>query len=105
MAYIYMPLNVFWNSTPIEIDLALKAYYEAKIETEKAQWERTRTQIYFNYIFTPSSKRKVSYNTFKRDFLPFKFDELDKDKEPMIDDEAFANIQDFFKKKTEGSQK
>jgi hypothetical protein len=36
--------------------------------------------------------------------MPFEFDKEGKDETPRIDDDAFASIQDFFKKKIEGTQ-
>lgn len=59
-------------------------------------WEQVRTKIYFDYLFVPSKRTKVSYETFRRDYLPFSTDTF----EPVqvIDDEQFADIQDYFKK-------
>ncbi len=104
VAYLHMPLRDFWDSTPIEIDYALKAYYESKAQEAQLTWEQTRTQIYFNYLMTPSHKRKVSYSSFKKEFLPFGFDIENEEPKQVITDEDFAAMQNFINKKLKGPQ-
>jgi hypothetical protein len=95
-----MTLLDFYTYAPIEIDYVLKAYFE-KVENENiGEWERVRTQIYYSYLFVPTKRRKVTYETFKRDYLKFSFDDKDKKNEEVIDDEQFAMIQKIMKEKT-----
>jgi hypothetical protein len=94
MAYLHMKVWDFWEHTPIEIDYALKSYYEQRFEDIKTDWERTRTDIYYQYLFTPTKKRKVTYSEFKKEYLRFGFDE-----EKQIDvmnDETFEAIDKIF---------
>ena len=74
LAYLNMNLWDFYDYTPLEIDYALKAYHEKELGDIKLQWEIARTQIYYNYLLTPSRKHKVSYESFKRNYLKFGFD-------------------------------
>lgn len=105
LAYLHIPLREFYEYTPIEIDYALTVYYENKEQELKLSWEQTRTQIYYTYLFAPSQKRKVSYSTFKKEYLPLNFDNDNESKEtPVIDDVTFGAIQDFFKQKDEGTE-
>ena len=97
-----MSLNEFYDYTPVEIDYAFRFYYENEDQKSKIIWEQTRLKIYYSYLFSPSQKRKVTYITFKRDYLPFSFDEKDKEDKEVIDDNTFSAIQDFFKQKIEG---
>ena len=90
-----MTLWDFYTYTPIDIDYALKAYYEKKNEEAKLQWEIARTQCYYEYLYVPSKRRKVSYETFKRDYLKLSFDDEIKVKSEVIDDEQFAMIQNI----------
>ena len=94
MAYLHIPLSDFWNYTPLEIDFAFKAYHEKALIDIKTNWERTRIQVYYAYLLTASKKRKVNYRQFKREYLPFAFDE----EEPIeaMSDETFDSINDFF---------
>lgn len=96
MVLLQMPLYEFWDYTPIEIDYALKAHKENEDRKNQIEWERTRTHVYYEYIFTQTRRRKVSYNTFKKDYFKLWFDEENKIKE-VIDDETFASINDYFK--------
>jgi hypothetical protein len=97
MVNLHISLYEFWDYTPAEIDIAFSAYNNKKSAEVQQSWEQIRTQIYYSYLFAPTGKRKVSFNHFKREYLPFSFD---KENEPIqvIDDDAFASIQDFFKK-------
>lgn len=104
LACLHLPLKEFLDYTPIEVDFALKAYFENKDLEIRISWEQLRTQIYFSYLFTPSNKRKVSYSTFKKEFLPFSFDQDDKESKPVLDDEAIDAIQNFFKKSEKGTK-
>jgi hypothetical protein len=96
LAILHIPLREFYDYTPIEITYAFDAYYENKLEDIKVSWEQTRMQIYFSYLYVPSKKRKVSYESFKKEFLPLSFDDDVKEKENQIDDEAFATIMTMF---------
>lgn len=98
LSYLHIPFYEFWDYTPIEIDYALKAYYQAKSDDDAADWERTRTSIYFSYLFVPSKRTKVTYETFRRDYLPFSTDVHEP--EVVINDEQFSDIQDYFKNLT-----
>lgn len=104
VAYLHIPFTCFWDMSPIEVDFALTSYFKQVESDNHISWEQTRTSIYFAYLFTPSRRRKVSYNTFKKDFLPFHFDS-DEDQEPkvVIDDDAFATMHEFMKQR-EGTQ-
>jgi len=104
MAYLHIPLSDFWDYSPLEIDWALKAHFNQLEMNSRLSWEQTRTQIYYSYLLTPSRKRKVSYNTFKADYLPLGFDKEEKevDKEP-ITDEQFDSMHNYFKNE-EGTQ-
>jgi len=97
MALLHMSIFDFLAHTPVEIDYALKAYYDYEVEKSKTDWERFRTLIYYTYMFTPSSRRKVTYDVFKKDYLSFGFDEK---KEPaeVITDEKFMQIMDVMQK-------
>jgi len=97
MVLLQIPLSEFWDYTPIEIGYALKAYRDKEAEFSKNEWERTRTHVYYEYLFVQTRRRKVSYNTFKKDYLKLWFDEERKVKEVM-DDNTFAEIHDYFKK-------
>lgn len=100
-----MPMEEFLYSTPIEIDYALKAYRDIREENDKAEWERTRTQVYYMYLLTPSKKKKVTYHQFKKDYLHLNYDDkLKESDEPIIDDATFERMQSYFKKKPEGAQ-
>lgn len=103
MAQLHMTLWEFYELTPIEVNFALQAHAKDVESQVILSWEQTRTQIYYNYLLTPSKKRKVSYHIFKKDYLKFSFDENEKPKEAM-DDVTFNMIQDIFKKKTKGTQ-
>lgn len=98
MALLQMPLSDFWDYTPREIDYALQAYHNQKLEESKTDWERTRTSIYYSYLLVPSKKRKVSYEQFKRNYLKLSWDDEGKENTEVIDDEAFASIHEHFKK-------
>jgi len=104
MATLHISLWDFYDYTPIEIDYALKSYFEIVEEQNKISWEQTRLQIYYDYLLTPSKKRKVTYNTFKKDYLRFGFDNEVYNNETIIDDDAFSVIQDYFNK-IKGTQK
>lgn len=104
MAQLNMKFWDFYDLTPIEIDYALKAHIKEIEDQVKLSWEQTRTQIYYNYLLTPSRKRKVSYSTFKKDYLKFNFDDDDKGEKDIIDDATFETIQEIFKNKTKGTQ-
>lgn len=97
MTYFRMSLWDFYSYTPIEIDYALKAYFEEKALIHKEEWERTRVGIYFNYLFTPTKRRKVTYNTFCKDYLKLNYDDDQDLEKHEISDEEFKNIQDYFK--------
>jgi hypothetical protein len=104
LAYLHLPLEEFNNYTPIEIDYALKAYYENKEEENKLSWEQLRIQTYFNYLLTPSQKPKVSFITFKNDYMPFSFDKDIDDKTSIIDDKMFEEMENLINKKIEGAK-
>jgi len=104
MAIMHITIWEFYDLTPIEVDYVIKAYIEIIESQTQLSWEQVRTQIYYNYLLTPSKKRKVSYQIFKKDYLPFSFDKDEKrSEENIIDDEAFDSIQDYFKKITKGT--
>ena len=88
----------FLSYTPIEIHYALQAFYEHEMEQSKGEWERFRTLIYYSYLFVPSKKRKVTYDTFKRDYLKFQFDEESKEPSEVITHEQFMKMQEVIKK-------
>ena len=94
MAYLHISLFDFYDYTPKEIDCALKFYFDKVSEEHISSWERTRLSIYYGYIFIPSKKQKVSYDEFKRKFLPLGFD-VHKE-EQVIDDDLFDNILSAF---------
>ena len=98
LALLHIPTSVFLDSSPIEIDYAFKAFYESKNSDVQTQWEQVRTQIYFSYMFTPSSTEKVSYDTFRRDYLPFNFDEFAPVE--VLPDEDVDYLLDYMKSKT-----
>lgn len=91
-----MSLSDFWDYTPIEIDYALKAYTENKIEEARLSWEQTRIHIYFHYLLTSSKRRKVSYETFKKDYIALNFDKKEITTD-VLNDEQFESIDKFFK--------
>jgi len=95
LAFLHIPLREFYDYTPIEIDYAFKAYVDQQENSVKLSWEQTRTQIYFGYLYAPSRKRKVTYNQFKKDFLPFSFDEEENVESLALDDEQFALMDNF----------
>ena len=97
MSTIHIPLCDFYDYTPVEIDWALQPYYEMKSSESKTNWERTRVLIYYQYLYTPSKKNKVSYNQFKNEFLPFSFDALEKP--DVMNDETIETIQGILKEK------
>lgn len=99
MANLHMTLWDFYTYTPLDVDFALKAYFEKEKEDIKLQWEIARTHIYYEYLFVPTKKRKVSYETFKRDYLKLAFDEEKESQTEAIDDEQFAMIQNIMKQK------
>ena len=101
MALLHIPLYDFWDYTPLEIDYAFK-YYSEKISIDsQIDWERTRLNIYYSYLYVPSKKQKVNYEQFKKDFLPFNFD---KPKEIIpMSDETFDYIATYFDNSKEGS--
>lgn len=99
MANLHMTLWDFYTYTPLDVDFALKAYFEKEKEDIKLQWEIARTHIYYEYLFVPTKKRKVSYETFKRDYLKLVFDEEKESQTEVIDDEQFAMIQNIMKQK------
>ena len=68
-------MEEFLYSTQIEIDYALKAYNNIQEESDKAEWERTRTQVYYMYLLTPSKKKKATYQQFKKDYLHLNYDD------------------------------
>jgi len=98
MAYLHMSIWDFLDHTPIEIDYALKAYFERVNSQNELQWEIARTQTYFEYLFVPSRKRKVSYNSFKHEFFKLNFD--DKEEKDYVTEEQFDMIQKIVKEKT-----
>jgi hypothetical protein len=97
MAHLHLSLWEFYECSPIEIHYVLKSFYDHENLKNNLDWERTRTHIYFEYLFVPSRKRKVTYNTFKRDYLKLGFDSEVENKEPIIDDEQFGIIDNYFK--------
>lgn len=96
MANLHIPLFDFWDYSPIEIDAALTAHYNALFEQSKITWEQTRLQIYYAYLLTPTKNTKVSFQQFKKDFIPLSFDEILPD-EPAMSDETFEDIMGLFK--------
>lgn len=92
-----MTLWEFYDLTPIEVDYILLAYNKRIEEETKLSWEQVRTSVYYNYLMTPSSKQKVSYDHFKREYLRFPFDETKSDTIALTDNDI-NDIQDFFKR-------
>lgn len=104
MARLHMNLWDFYELTPIEVDYALKAYNQSLEDLARVDWERTRLSIYFNYLLTPSRKRKLSYESFKRSYIKLSFDDNNEEETNVIDDESFAKIQNIFQN-LKGNQK
>lgn len=98
-----MTLWDFYSYTPAEIDFVFKAFNEKEKEEIKLKWEIARTHIYYEYLFVPSRKRKVSYETFKREYLKLAFDEDKNSNKEVMDDEEFDMIQNIMKEKTGAS--
>ena len=96
MAHLHIPLCDFYDYTPVEIDWALQAHYETKFNEIKLSWEQIRLSSYYRYLMAPSKKNKVSYNLFKKEHMPFAFDELEN---PAMNEETIEAIQDILKEK------
>lgn len=95
-----MTFDDFYDLTPREFDTIISAYNENEERKSVEEWERLRVHIYYHYLFTPSSKQKVSYDIFKNDYLKFNYD-IEKAKESeFIDEEAFNKMQNYFKRGT-----
>jgi nucleoside-specific outer membrane channel protein Tsx len=101
MSIFHMSLSDFNDYTPIEIDNALKAYYKEETENNKLTWEQLRIQIYYSYLLTASTKSKVSYTSFKHEYMPFEFDKDTHEEKPVIDDNTIDMIQNYFNKNKE----
>lgn len=98
MAYLHMTVWDFLDHTPIEIDYALKAYYEHISMQNNVAWEIARTQTYFQYLYVPSRKRKVSYNNFKKEYFNLEFDK-NEETQPLTE-EQILSMQKLIKEKT-----
>lgn len=98
MAILHMSLSEFNDYTPAEIDYALKAHSEIITSQNNLSWEQVRLQIYYSYLLTPGKKRKVTYKTFKREYLPFDFDQDKKEDDYVLTNEDIDVMQNFFKK-------
>lgn len=96
-----MTLWDFYDLTPVEVDYIIKAYSTRVEEETKLSWEQVRTQIYYNYILTPSKKSKVTYDHFKKEYLRFPFDEIKQSDAPVLTENDINFIQDFFKRAKE----
>lgn len=94
LVYLHIPLYEFYDYTPKEIDIALSIYFEQEQVKNQNEWERTRLQIYYNYLLTPSRKRKVTYSSFKNELLPFTFDK--KVERDVMSDDTFKEIISLF---------
>ena len=53
-------------------------------------------------MLTPTKKSKVTYKTFKREYLPFDFDEQKTNEKTILTNKDISDIQDFFKNKPKG---
>lgn len=90
MATLHISANDFWNTTPSELYYALKAYSTSKIDDVKMQWEQMRTQTFYLIDIQIDKKYKMSYEKFKRQYMPFNWDEKS---EQIIDTPDWGNVE------------
>ena len=91
----------FWQSTPNEIYYAIKSNIGQKTFEFHSGWEQMRVQTFYLISIQMDKKQHMDYKKFKRDYMPFAWDENEIIKIEKIDwdarDKALANTRNFKK--------